>query len=90
MFIKEDDFKRVSLPKKVCMGFACIWGLGFLGLQQMYSSNPEVFFRKFLFTPAAPVYFVVFPSLLAYAYYRTSSKAYEDLYTKYVGDYTDE
>ena len=56
----------------------------------MYSTNPEAFFRRFLFTPVAPVYFFVLPSLLAYGYYRTSNKAYEDLYNKYVGNYTDE
>ena len=90
LFIKEEDFKRVSQPKKVCTVLAGIWGLGFLGLQQMYTSNPEVFYRRFLFTPAAPLFFEGFPVALGLSYFHFSKRAYTDLYNKYVGHYTDE
>ena len=80
----------MSQPKKVCSVLAGFWGLAFLGLQQMYTSNPEGFYRRFLFTPASPIFFVGLPVALALSYYHFSHRAYTDLYNKYVGHYTDE
>ena len=67
-----------------------MWSLGFLGLQQLYVRNAEIFYQRFLFTPLAPVYFFVIPAATVYFYWTRQSQIYREMYEKYVGKLSDE
>ncbi|TNV75640.1 hypothetical protein FGO68_gene8410 [Halteria grandinella] len=89
-YISEEDYKAISRPKKVGFIAASAWGVGFMGLNQMYSTNPERFYKKFLLTPLSFIYFAVLPLGGLYLYQKRQSQTYAAMYTKYVGKLTDE
>ena len=88
-FLKPEDYKRISLPKKIAGSVAGVWGCGLIGLQYLYSTNPETFFRRFLFTPLSPIYFAALPLCVTFLYLRSQSRIYKEMYDKYVGKLTD-
>ena len=88
-YLKPEDYKRISKPKKIAGSIAGLWGLGFIGLQQLYVTNPETFFQRFLFTPLSPLYFVAIPATLCYFNFKYQRNVYKEMYDKYVGGLTD-
>lgn len=52
-------------------------------------TNPETFFRRFLFTPFSALYFLIVPLSVSYYYFRTQSEIYKEMYDKYVGKLND-
>ena len=59
-YISQEDYHSIAYPKKQALGFCAIWtGFGLL-LNQKYLANPEIIYKKFLFTPLS-IFFVAIP-----------------------------
>jgi hypothetical protein len=89
IFLEHDDYKRASYPKKTACAVLGVWGLGALGLSILFSSNPEKFYKRFLFTPFSGL-FALTPVVALIFYQRSQSRTYKELYDKYVGNLSDE
>ena len=89
-YLEPQDYKALSRPRKVATFAAFLWIGGFLGLQQLYTRNPENFYKKFLFTPWAPLYLAVIPLGVLCLFWKTDSDVYQRMYDKYVGKMSDE
>jgi hypothetical protein len=70
-YLKPEDYKRLSKPKKLAGTVAGFWGLGYIALQSLYIGNPETFFRRFLFTPFSALYFIAVPVSVTYLYMKS-------------------
>eukprot|EP00347_Sterkiella_histriomuscorum_P020627 403337082 len=86
--LNEEDYHSLGKPKFLCGSVLGVWvGLAF-GLSYYKQVNPEIFYKKFLFTPLSGCFAIV-PFVLGYLYHQRQKKVYRGLYDKYVGNLTD-
>ena len=86
--ISDDDFSLSARPKKQ----VCIFGLSWCGvavyLRMEYFKNAEKVFKRFLLTPASPIFFIM-PFVAVYWYIKAQSKVYHQIYERTVGHLSD-
>ena len=67
-FISEEDYYRMSRPKKFAFAFYALWGAAGFYFWNMKQANPETFYKKVVFSPAVVITMTIAPIVVAFTY----------------------
>ena len=86
--LSPEDIAAADRPKKLGMLFGVPWLAAAIFLQQAYTQKAEWVYKRFLATPAFPL-FVIAPFAAVFYYSHCQSKVYRRIYEKKAGHLSD-
>ena len=89
LLISDEDYYLSAWPKKVLFGFFSCYSVASLGIFLIKQSNPEIFYRKILISPAIVAIMTLSPIIAVYGFTVKHAQISRDIYMRTVGHLTD-